>query len=152
MMRSSGYNRFGVLMGTSWPASVHARTDCKGDFSPMITLILLQRAFCATATAVMVLLHWETLYCLHQHGQGDGQPCNTGRVMQHSCSHGEPQAYGKGWGSREALSYGTAYDGLDADRAIFESAVRTLAEGNTLRATARIVQVDEHAAVGVAGF
>jgi hypothetical protein len=81
----------------------------------------------------MVLLHWETLYCLHQHGR----------------SHGEPQAYGKGWGCREALSYGTAYDGLDADRAIFESAVRTLAEGNTLRATARSVQVDEHAAVGV---
>jgi hypothetical protein len=73
----------------------------------------------------MVLLHWETLYCLHQHGQGDGQPCKTGRVVQHGRSHGEPQAYGKRWGCREALSYGTAYDGLDADRAIFESAVRT---------------------------
>jgi hypothetical protein len=100
----------------------------------------------------MVLLHWETLYCLHQHGQGDGQPWKTGRVVQHGSRHGEPQAYGKGWGCREALSYGTAYDGLAADRAIFESAVRTLAEGNTLRATARSVQVDEHAAVGVAGF
>ena len=50
------------------------------------------------------------------------------------------------------MSYGTAYDGLDADRAIFESAVHTLAEGNTLRATARIVQVDAHVAVGIAGF
>ena len=46
---------------------------------------------------------------------------------------------------------GTASDGLDADRAIFESAVRTLAEGKRLWATARIVQVDEAAAVGVAG-
>ena len=46
---------------------------------------------------------------------------------------------------------GTASDGLDADRAIFESAVCTLAEGNTLCATARIVQGDEDAAVGVAG-
>ena len=44
------------------------------------------------------------------------------------------------------------YNGLDADRAIFESAVRTLAEGNVLGATARIVQVDEDVVVGVAGF
>jgi hypothetical protein len=50
------------------------------------------------------------------------------------------------------LRVGTASDGLDTDRAIFESAVRTLAEGNTLCATARVVQVDEDAAVGVAGF
>jgi len=41
------------------------------------------------------------------------------------------------------LSYGTAYYGLDADPAIFETAVRALAEGNALRATARIVQVDK---------
>ena len=50
------------------------------------------------------------------------------------------------------MSYETVSDGLDTDRAIFESAVRTLVEGNTLRATARIVQVDEETAVGVAGF
>ena len=50
------------------------------------------------------------------------------------------------------MSYGTVYNGLDADRAIFESAVRTLAEGNVLGATARSVQVDEDAGVGVAGF
>jgi IS1 family transposase len=41
------------------------------------------------------------------------------------------------------LSYGTAYYGLEADPAIFETAVRALAEGNALRATARIVQVDK---------
>src|SRR5215831_9152330 len=51
MMRSSGYNRFGVLMGTSWPASCPRSPRLQGDFSPMITLILLQRAFCATAIA-----------------------------------------------------------------------------------------------------
>ena len=41
------------------------------------------------------------------------------------------------------MSYGTAYYGLKADRALFEMAVRALAEGNALRATARIVQVDK---------
>jgi hypothetical protein len=50
------------------------------------------------------------------------------------------------------LRDGTASDGLDAGRTIVESAMRTLAEGNTLCATARIVPVDEDAAVGVAGF
>ena len=100
----------------------------------------------------MGLLHWETLYCLHQHGQGDGQPSTIGRVVQHGRCHGTPHAHGKGWECREALRDGTASDGLAADRAIFESAVRTLAEGNMLRATARSVQVDEHAAVGVADF
>lgn len=41
------------------------------------------------------------------------------------------------------LSYGIAYYGLEADRAIFATAVRTLGEGNALRATARIGQVDK---------
>jgi len=41
------------------------------------------------------------------------------------------------------LSYGTAYYGLQTDQALFEMAVRALAEGNALRATARIVQVDK---------
>jgi len=41
------------------------------------------------------------------------------------------------------LSYGTAYHGLEADVAIFETVVRALAEGNALRATARIVPVDK---------
>src|SRR4029434_1758532 len=49
MMRSSGYNRFGVLMATSWPAFCPRLHRLQGDFSSMITLILLQRAFCATA-------------------------------------------------------------------------------------------------------
>src|SRR4030095_6360501 len=53
MMRSSGYNRCGVLMGTSWRASGPRSHRLQGDFSPMITLILLQRAFCATAKQVV---------------------------------------------------------------------------------------------------
>jgi len=34
------------------------------------------------------------------------------------------------------LSDGTAYYGLEADPVVFETAVRALAEGNALRATA----------------
>ena len=44
------------------------------------------------------------------------------------------------------MRYGTAYYDLEADPAIFETAVRALAEGNSLRATARIVQIDKDTA------
>ena len=40
------------------------------------------------------------------------------------------------------LSYGTAYYGLGTDPVTFETARRALAEGNSLCATARIVEVD----------
>ena len=70
----------------------------------------------------MALLHWETLYCPNRHGQGDGQPHKTGRVVQHSSSHSALQAQGNRCGWREALRNGTAYDGLEADRTIVESA------------------------------
>ena len=45
-----------------------------------------------------------------------------------------------------ALTYGTAYFDLDADPADFETAIRALAEGNSLRATGRIVQIDKDTA------
>jgi IS1 family transposase len=41
------------------------------------------------------------------------------------------------------LRYGTAYYELEADQTQFETALRALAEGNSLRATARIVEVDK---------
>jgi len=50
------------------------------------------------------------------------------------------------------LSYSTAPDGLDAARALFESAVRTLEKGKARRATARSVSVDAETALGVSGF
>jgi IS1 family transposase len=44
------------------------------------------------------------------------------------------------------LSSGTAYYELDAAPALFETAIRALAEGNSLRATGRIVQIDKDTA------
>jgi IS1 family transposase len=44
------------------------------------------------------------------------------------------------------LSSGTAYFELDAEAALFETAIRALAEGNSLRATGRIVQIDKDTA------
>ena len=42
-----------------------------------------------------------------------------------------------------SLTYGTAYFDLEADPALFERAVRALAEGNSIHSTARIVQIDK---------
>ena len=41
---------------------------------------------------------------------------------------------------------GTAYFELDATPALFDTAIRALAEGNSLRATGRIVQIDKDTA------
>src|SRR5262245_47693294 len=49
MMRSSAYNRFGVLMGTSSRAACPRWLSLRGDSLPMITLISSQGDFCATA-------------------------------------------------------------------------------------------------------
>jgi IS1 family transposase len=67
-------------------------------------------------------------------------------MVRNGSSDGYKQALCKGCGSSVSLRYGTAYFGLEADPATFETAVRALAEGNSIRATARIVQIDKDTA------
>src|SRR5262245_56187239 len=50
MIRSSAYNRFGVLMGTSERASGPRWPSWRDNSMPMITLISSQGDFCATAS------------------------------------------------------------------------------------------------------
>lgn len=88
-------------------------------------------------------MEWETLYCPNGRCEYYGKPFKIGWLVRNGSSRGEPQARGQACGSTVTLSYGTAYYGLEADPAKFETAVRTLAEGNSLRATARIIDVDK---------
>lgn len=88
-------------------------------------------------------MDWETLYCPNRRCQYYGKPFNKGLLVKNGSSHGKKQAWCKACGRRIALTYATAYYELDADAAIFELAVRVLAEGNSIRATGRIVQVDK---------
>jgi IS1 family transposase len=67
-------------------------------------------------------------------------------MVKNGSSYGQKQGLCQACGSSVALRYGTAYYNLEADPAIFETAVRALAEGNSLRATARIVQIDKDTA------
>src|SRR5262245_64329607 len=88
-------------------------------------------------------MDWETLSCPHRHCRGYGKPFSQGYLVKNGTSRGQPRAWCTACEASVVLSYGTAYYGLEADPGIFETAVRALAEGNALRATARIVQVDK---------
>jgi transposase-like protein/IS1 family transposase len=89
-------------------------------------------------------MDWETLYCPNPHCHYYGQSFRMGRLVKNGRSHGYPRARCQACGKSVSVSYATPYYGLEADPALFETAVRALAEGNSLRATARIVQVDKH--------
>jgi hypothetical protein len=71
------------------------------------------------------------------------EPLAQGYLVKNGTSRGQPRAWCTACEARVVLRYETAYDGLEADAAICETAVRALAEGNALRAIARIVHVDK---------
>jgi transposase-like protein len=86
---------------------------------------------------------WETLYCPNLRCRYYGMPFYEGQMVKNGSSCGQKQGLCKACGSSVSWRYGTAYYDLEANPAIFEMAVRALAEGNSLRATARIVQIDK---------
>jgi transposase-like protein/IS1 family transposase len=88
-------------------------------------------------------MDWKSLYCPNRHCHYYGIPFYEGLMVKNGSSHGQKQALCKACGSSVSLRYGTAYLELEAEPNIFETAVRALAEGNSLRATARIVQIDK---------
>ena len=88
-------------------------------------------------------MDWETLYCPNLGCEYYGKPLKIARLVRNGSSRGEPQARCQACGSSVTLNYGTAYHGLGSDAVKFEIALRALAEGNSLRATARIVEADK---------
>ena len=90
-------------------------------------------------------MDWESLYCPNRCCRYYGRPFLQGHLVKNGSSHGQKQALCRACETPVSIRYGTAYLDLHADPAIFEMAVRALAEGNSIRATARIVQVDKDA-------
>lgn len=88
-------------------------------------------------------MNWESLYCPNQGCKYHGRVYGEGRLSKNGTSHGQKQAICKECGTSVSLRYGTAYAGLTADERIFEIAVRALAEGNGIRGTSRIVEIDK---------
>jgi len=67
-------------------------------------------------------------------------------LVKNGTTRGQKQALCRACGRSIALNTGTAYFELDAAPALFDTAIRALAEGNSLRATGRIVQIDKDTA------
>jgi transposase-like protein len=88
-------------------------------------------------------MDWESLYCPNRRCRSYGCPFSQGQLVKNGRSHGQKQARCETCATNVSLRYGTTNLDLHADPAIFEMAVRALAEGNSIRATARIVQVDK---------
>ena len=88
-------------------------------------------------------MDWESLYCPNQHCRHCGVPFPQSRIVRNGTYRGQEQGLCRACHRSISLRYGTAYFGLESDPAIFETAVRALAEGNSIRATGRIIQVDK---------
>lgn len=91
-------------------------------------------------------MDWETLYCPNPNCFYYGTPFYRSSLVKNGSSYGQKQALCRECGTSVCLRYGTAYHHLNADPVIFETAVRALAEGNSLRSTARIVEIDKDTA------
>ena len=91
-------------------------------------------------------MDWETLYGPNRRCRFYGDPLPHSRLGNNGSSHGQPQAWCRACGQCVTVRDGTAYGDLNGEPAIFEMAVRALAEGNALRSTARMVQIDKNTA------
>jgi len=91
-------------------------------------------------------MDWETLYCPNRCCRCYGRPFRQSALIKNGASRGHKQALCQACGRSVFLRYGTAYFELEADPVVFEMAIRALAEGNSLRSTARIVQIDKDTA------
>jgi IS1 family transposase len=91
-------------------------------------------------------MDWETLYGPNRRCRFYGDPLPHSRLVKNGSSHGQPQVLCRACGQSVTVRYGTAYGDLNAEPAIFEMAIRALAEGNSLRSTARIAQIDKDTA------
>jgi IS1 family transposase/transposase-like protein len=88
-------------------------------------------------------MDWATLYCPNRACSHYGRRFWRSLLVKNGSTRGQKQARCQACGRSVALTYGTAYFDLDAEPALFDTVTRALAEGNGLRATGRIVQIDK---------
>ena len=89
------------------------------------------------------MMNNETLYYPNYECKYYGKPFEKGYLVKNGTSYGQKQFLCGGCGRSISVRHGTAYYNLDTKEAIFEIAVRALAEGNSVRSAARIVEVDK---------
>ena len=91
-------------------------------------------------------MDWKTLYCPNPYCRWYGVAFEQSRLVRNGSSHGQKQALCCVCGQSVSIRYGTAYWDLNAAEDVFDTAVRALAEGVSLRSTARIVEIDKDTA------
>lgn len=88
-------------------------------------------------------MDWETLYCPNRACRCYGMPFSQGLLVKNGSSNGTKQALCRACGRSISVTHGTAYFDMEAEPALFELAIRALAEGNSIHSTARIVEIDK---------
>lgn len=78
-------------------------------------------------------MDWNTLYCPNPTCPYYGRPGAQSQLVKNGTGHGYPQAMWRGCYSSVNLPSGTAYTDLHIDPVLFDTAVRSLAEGYVLR-------------------
>jgi hypothetical protein len=74
-------------------------------------------------------MDWETLYCPNRYCHYYGVPFRRSLLVKSGSSHEQKQALCRACGQSVSIRYDTAYVDLNADSAIFDTAIRALAEG-----------------------
>ena len=85
----------------------------------------------------------KNFYCPNKKCTNYGKPFKQGNIVNNGSSHGNKQVLCKVCRQSFSVRHGTAYYNLNANKTIFEIAIRALAEGNSVRSTARILEVDK---------
>ncbi|MBI2333065.1 MAG: IS1 family transposase [Chloroflexi bacterium] len=72
-----------------------------------------------------------------------GKTGSLGQLKLHDWQHGQPRFRCQGCGSIISVSSGTAYAGIRTDLEIYRRGTKALAEGLSIRATSRLIEVDK---------
>ena len=88
-------------------------------------------------------MDWETFYGPNLDCAFDGMGVGESRLVKNGTTRGQRQALCRACGRSIALTYETPSVDLEHDPALFALTIRALAEGNSIRATARLIQVDQ---------
>ena len=68
-------------------------------------------------------MDWESLYCPNRHCRVYGIPFGQSVLVKNGTSHGQKQALCRACGRSVTMRYGTAYEDLNADPLLFETAI-----------------------------
>jgi transposase-like protein/IS1 family transposase len=88
-------------------------------------------------------MDYTTCYCQSRRCPMFGKIGSSAQLKLHDWQHGQPRFRCQRCGSIISASSGTAYAGIRTDLEIYRRGTKTLAEGLSIRATSRLIEVDK---------